>query len=136
MAACGKLMSDDYVRYITHLRSGDEWDVVVKEWIAEADLFQLFWSSNSASSPWVRGEWEYARSLNREGFIRCINLENPPPPVPRELVELHFPYFPFRGGQTFQALPNHRSSVDSKDRLGAQKSLYATAMKTAASSNW
>ncbi|MEI9999775.1 MAG: TIR domain-containing protein [Verrucomicrobiota bacterium] len=38
--------------------------------IEEADVFQLFWSTNSMRSRYVRQEWEYALSLGRREFVR------------------------------------------------------------------
>ena len=38
------------------LRSGEEWDVRLLELIDEASIFQLFWSSNSMRSEYVRRE--------------------------------------------------------------------------------
>lgn len=82
------------------LRSGEDWDEALKRLIDEADIFQLFWSSNSSQSRFVRQEWEYA--LKRaamqpdkklaEGFIRPVFWEVPEPPIPPELGHIHFKY--------------------------------------------
>src|ERR1700757_1667638 len=47
--------------------------------ISEADIFQLFWSSNSMRSKYVRHEWEYALSLKRPNFLRPTFWEDPIP---------------------------------------------------------
>ena len=52
------------------------------DFIRAADVFQLFWSRNSMTSPWVRQEWEYALSLGRAHFIRPTYWETPMPEAP------------------------------------------------------
>ena len=64
--------------------------------IDQADVFQLFWSSNSMGSPHVRREWEYALSLGRPALIRPTFWEDPFPESPanslppESLRRLHF----------------------------------------------
>ena len=70
---------DDFIRDWTHLRAGEVWNDRLKEMIDAATIFQLFWSSNSMTSSFVRQEWEYALSLNRANFIRPIYWEEPLP---------------------------------------------------------
>src|SRR3954451_3088244 len=48
----------------------------------QADVFQLFWSSNSMRSHYVRREWEYAMTLGRDNFIRPTYWEDPLPAAP------------------------------------------------------
>ena len=66
------------------------------ELIDQADIFQLFWSSNSMNSEYVRREWEHAQALGRRGFIRPTYWEVPMPQSnnprlpPDELAKLHF----------------------------------------------
>lgn len=69
---------------VTELRSGEVWSKRLEELIAEAQVFQLFWSQRSMRSPFVRREWEYALALNREGFIRPTFWEDPRPSAPEE----------------------------------------------------
>ena len=89
-------LGDRYLRDVRHLRSGELWDEKLEEMIVEADIFQLFWSSNSMTSPFVRQEWEYALSLQRPNFIRPTYWEEPLPVKPdqklppEELMRLHF----------------------------------------------
>jgi serine/threonine protein kinase len=89
-------LGDRYLRDVTYLRSGEIWNDKLEEMIVEADIFQLFWSSNSMTSPFVRQEWEYALSLQRPNFIRPTYWEEPLPVKPdqklppEELMRLHF----------------------------------------------
>lgn len=89
-------LGDRYLRDVRYLRSGEMWNEKLEEMIVEADIFQLFWSSNSMHSPFVRQEWEYALSLQRPNFIRPTYWEEPLPTQwekrlpPEELMRLHF----------------------------------------------
>ena len=89
-------LGDRYLRDVTYLRAGEAWSEKLEEMIVKADIFQLFWSSNSMSSPFVRQEWEYALSLQRPNFIRPTYWEEPLPAKPEqklppeELMRLHF----------------------------------------------
>jgi hypothetical protein len=83
----------DYLRDVTALRSGEDWDDRLLALIDEADIFQLFWSNAAAASPYVRQEWEYALALQRSGaFIRPVYWQQPMPKAPAPLSELHFHY--------------------------------------------
>lgn len=42
------------------------------EMIREANAFQLFWSTNSVRSDFVRQEYQYALALRREDFVRPV----------------------------------------------------------------
>ena len=87
---------DDFIRDWTHLRAGEVWNDRLKEMINAATIFQLFWSSNSMMSSFVRQEWEYALSLNRANFIRPVYWEEPFPELreqglpPASLKRLQF----------------------------------------------
>jgi serine/threonine protein kinase len=89
-------LGDKYLRDVTELRSGQDWQRWMREAIEEADMFQLFWSHNSMRSVYVRQEWEYALSLGRPNFIRPTYWEEPLPESPAdnlppdELRKLHF----------------------------------------------
>lgn len=83
------------------LRSGEAWSEAILRLIDRADIFQLFWSSNSAVSEAVTAEWQYAldqcrtrsgRRANGEGFIRPVYWKEPPPLIPALLNHLHFRY--------------------------------------------
>ena len=92
----GRALGDVYTRDRTTLRSGEDWNARLLELIDDADIFQLFWSSNAMRSEYVRQEWEYALSRQRPFFIRPTYWEEPmprskepelPPPT---LSRLHF----------------------------------------------
>ena len=92
----GRALGHVYLRDRLALRSGEEWEVRLLELIDQADIFQLFWSSNSMNSEYVRREWEHAQALGRRGFIRPTYWEVPMPQSnnprlpPDELAKLHF----------------------------------------------
>jgi hypothetical protein len=102
--AYARTMGDEYLRDVTHLRSGEDWNERLTDFIREADVFQLFWSRNSMTSPWVRREWEYALSLGRAHFVRPTYWEVPMPEAPERdlpparLRSLHFQRLPIVGG--------------------------------------
>jgi hypothetical protein len=91
-----KALGDDYVRDVVHLRAGEQWDDRLGKMIADADVFQLFWSRNSMHSRFVTQEWEHALSLNRNNFIRPVYWEVPMPQneaeglPPEHLRRIHF----------------------------------------------
>ena len=91
-----KTMGDRYLRDFVELRTGEVWAQGLEELIEAADVFQLFWSTNSMRSSYVRQEWEYALALNRPGFVRPTYWEDPMPTSPEEnlppeeLGQLHF----------------------------------------------
>lgn len=90
------LTGDRYLIDVRSLRSGETWNVRLRELIDAADIFQLFWSRNAMNSPFVQQEWEYALQLSREGFVRPVYWEDPLPTDPKrnlpseELLSLHF----------------------------------------------
>jgi hypothetical protein len=87
---------DRFLQDVRHLRAGEKWDDGLLRLIDQADVFQLFWSSNSMGSPHVRREWEYALGLGRPAFIRPTFWEDPFPEAPADslppesLRRLHF----------------------------------------------
>ncbi len=88
-----KALGFEYLRDVTTLRSGEEWNARLLALIDEADIFQLFWSNSAATSKYVQQEWEYALSLGRSGaFIRPVYWEQPMPKTPEALGKLHFHY--------------------------------------------
>lgn len=80
------------------LRAGEKWNTDLLSMIDNAEIFQLFWSPNSAASAYVRQEWE--RALERAkaqklvGFIRPVYWEKPLVQPPSQLADLHFAYVP------------------------------------------
>ncbi|MFN8379107.1 MAG: toll/interleukin-1 receptor domain-containing protein [Anaerolineae bacterium] len=90
-----KALGIDYLRDVTTLRSGEEWNPRLLAMIDEADIFQLFWSNASAESRYVQQEWEHALSLGRSGaFIRPVYWQQPMPKAPEKLSHLHFHFDP------------------------------------------
>ena len=87
---------DKYVRDVVMLRAGQVWGEELLKYIDEADVFQLFWSSNSMRSPYVRNEWEYALKSSKQSFVRPFFWEDPRPEdqtlglPPAALGRLHF----------------------------------------------
>ena len=96
-------LGDTYLRDWVHLRAGEHWDERLLQMIEDADVFQLFWSSNSMHSPFVRREWQHALSLARPNFVRPTYWEQPLPCAPEaglppaELQRLHFHRVPLLG---------------------------------------
>jgi hypothetical protein len=90
-----KALGDRYLIDVSELRSGEVWSAALERLIREADVFQLFWSSNSMRSPFVQQEWEYAMNLGRDSFVRPTYWEQPMPEPPQDglppqLARLHF----------------------------------------------
>ncbi len=99
-----KALGYDVLIDVDKLRSGENWTEALMRLIDNADIFQLFWSQNSAQSNFCRKEWQYAleqEKLKGNAFIRPVYWEQPLVPPPDELEPLHFAYV---------ALP--KSSVD------------------------
>jgi hypothetical protein len=80
------------------IRAGEDWRAALARAIDQADIFQLFWSENSAGSPNVRDEWQYALQhkcpdTRCVGFIRPVCWTDPiEPSPPEELGHLNFKY--------------------------------------------
>src|SRR5205085_1026990 len=84
-------LGDKYLRDVTELRSGQDWQRWMKDAISEADVFQLFWSHNAMRSAYVREEWEYALALARPIYWETPLPESPTENLPpEELRRLHF----------------------------------------------
>lgn len=74
----------EYLRDATKLRSGEVWNDELMRMIDGADIFQLFWSTNSMGSKYVRQEYEYALSRSVPDFVRPVYWEKPFPERPDE----------------------------------------------------
>jgi TIR domain/FHA domain len=91
-----RALGDQYLLDVLALRAGERWQPRILELIAEADVFQLFWSSNSMRSQYCRQEWEHALALRRSAFVRPLYWEDPLPEdmaqglPPADLREIHF----------------------------------------------
>jgi hypothetical protein len=100
VAVAARAIGDQYLQDVLTLRSGEPWPSRLLELIEEADVFQLFWSSNSMRSPHCRTEWEHALALRRPTFVRPLYWEDPFPEAPdlgmppAQLRSLHFAHLP------------------------------------------
>lgn len=90
--SAAQAMGDRYLIDVSLLRSGEQWDGRLMQAIADADVFQLFWSPNAAASPAVEREWRYALALlaNHPGFVRPVYWSATPHRIPAELGSIHF----------------------------------------------
>lgn len=82
--ARGTHLGFEYLRDVTKLRSGDVWNDSLLQMIDTADLFQLFWSSNSMDSPYVKREYERALARQLKDFVRPVYWEKPFPERPEQ----------------------------------------------------
>ena len=96
VASTVRLLGDEYLIDAHDLRSGEDWQQRIAEFIEDADVFQLFWSSNALRSREVLAECRHAISLQREGFIRPVYWQDPLPEDPQNdlpptpIRRLHF----------------------------------------------
>lgn len=102
---------DEYLRDWVHLRSGERWHDGLQQLIRAADVFQLFWSPNSAQSEFVAQEWQYALALGRDTFVRPTYWQDPMPDPPEQLRSLHFHRLAVAVGSTPSAAPPTMSSA-------------------------
>jgi DNA-directed RNA polymerase specialized sigma24 family protein len=86
----------EYLRDVKKLRSGEKWAPALLRLIEESEIFQLLWSKAAKRSANVEQEWRYALHLDRTEFIRPIYWEQPLPPPPDELADIHFAYLQLR----------------------------------------
>ncbi|MCC7448513.1 MAG: toll/interleukin-1 receptor domain-containing protein [Anaerolineae bacterium] len=92
-------MGNDVFMDTYSIRAGDNWQAALARAIDMVDVFQLFWSENSAKSPNVRDEWAYALqyrcpATKCAGFIRAVFWQQPLVSPPPELSHLNFRYVP------------------------------------------
>jgi hypothetical protein len=85
---------------VDDLRAGENWKAGLARAIDAADVFQLFWSRNSANSEYCQYEWSYALQFRCpdgkcEDFVRPVYWEKPMPDPPPELSDVNFKYVPF-----------------------------------------
>ena len=76
---------------INSLRSGENWEEVLRAEVERRDVLFLCWSQNSKISPWVDMEWRYA--MERKGIDAIEPIPIDPPdicPPPHELQSKHF----------------------------------------------
>ena len=102
-----------YLRDATTLRAGEVWNEALMRMIKEADMFQLFWSTNSMYSPFVRQEYQYALSLGKPHFVLPVYWETPFPQKPDEnlppdeLRRLHFENLNLSGAGDHPPAPDY-----------------------------
>jgi len=84
LAQVAPLFGTRFVTDRTHLDPGEDRIQGLQRLIRGADMFQLFWSSNSMRSPETVEEIKYAASLGRPGFILPTYWEEP---LPRSVSE-------------------------------------------------
>jgi hypothetical protein len=103
------------------LQPGEEWGSAIDAMIERAEIFQLFWSSRSAQSQYVQHEWQYALNLQRgPGFIVPVVWEEPRPPAPTELRDLHFRFVPLAHlEQTYRVPVSMTTDVASQTQTAA-----------------
>jgi len=91
-----RALGGQYLQDVLALRAGEQWQPRLLELIREADVFQLFWSSNSMRSRYCQQEWEHALALRRPSFVRPLYWEDPLPEDPTQglppvvLRDVHF----------------------------------------------
>jgi hypothetical protein len=123
IAVAARALGDQYLQDVLTLRSGEPWHDRLLELIEEADVFQLFWSSNSMHSPHCRTEWEHALALRRPMFVRPLYWEDPFPEAPElgmppaELRSLHFARVPVTAPSAIPA-PQQRQATPSEPAAG------------------
>jgi hypothetical protein len=96
------------------------WSLGTPRLIADADVFQLFWSSNALRSAGVLRELQCAIRLRRPNFIRPVYWEDPLPQdpakdlPPKELKHVYF--YPLAGGvpRTLTQLAARTMTVEPK----------------------
>jgi TIR domain len=99
-AVAARVIGDEYLQDVLKLQAGLPWQEGIIDLIDRADVFQLFWSTNSMRSEQCRREWEYALALPRRHFVYPIYWEDPLPRAPElgmppeELNRLHFARIP------------------------------------------
>src|SRR5437773_272145 len=84
LARVAPIFGSRYLIDRTHLEPGEDRRAGVQRLIRGADMFQLFWSSNSMRSSEVASEIDYAISLRRPNFILPTYWEEPLPRNPAE----------------------------------------------------
>ncbi|MCD4786515.1 MAG: CHAT domain-containing protein [Candidatus Eremiobacteraeota bacterium] len=95
---CVEALGGEYLQDISTLRTGQDWNKELMNLIKKADVFQLFWSENSASSCFVEQEWRFALEERKRRpdplFIRPVYWSPEPVTFPKELDPIHFAPFP------------------------------------------
>lgn len=76
---------------VDSLRSGDDWELALREEIERRDVLFLCWSHFARESKWVNEEWRYAFEKKGIDGIEPVPIEPPDVcPPPEELRKKHF----------------------------------------------
>lgn len=76
---------------VESLRSGDDWENVLRREIEKRDILFLCWSNYARTSEWVEKEWRYALLNKGIDAIEPVPLVSPVEcPPPEELKSKHF----------------------------------------------
>lgn len=87
----------EYLRDVSFLKSGEEWNPAILSKIDTADVFQLCWSQNAKASNAVEQEWRHALQKQKKRFIRPCYWQKPMVDPPEDLKKLHFSYLDLSG---------------------------------------
>lgn len=117
-------IGSEYLRNVFKMRNGQQGSGLPTV-IADADVFQLFWSRNAAQSAQVEKEWRHAIAL--PVLVRPVYWKIPMPEAPEPLRRLNFCFLPGIRPLTGRkdavregaAIEDHRSSVDKPEVPGA-----------------
>jgi hypothetical protein len=76
---------------VARLRSGDNWQLRLRDEIIRRDVLYLFWSAAAKASSAVTWEWKCALRERGIEFIDPVPLVSPEEvPPPPELAAIHF----------------------------------------------
>ena len=84
--AAAESVNMPYLKQVLELRAQGK-DRAVRRMIQRAERYQLCWSSAGSASPKLRREWEEAKGLKRDDFIRISSWDRPMPAPPAELAD-------------------------------------------------
>jgi len=109
VAAVAEALGDDYLDRVVSAQQHDAPAGWLLPLIDEADVFQLFWSTQSMISPGCRQQWEHALARAKEGFVLPLYWQQPFPKAvglpPPELASLEFRRLPSALAATPTPLP-------------------------------
>jgi len=96
MAQVREALGDEAVYDVASLRSRADWRAAVRAAIDEADVFQIFWSDETAESEACAFEWRRAKKVDavRAGFVWVVRATSPVPALPDELHKHRIAYVP------------------------------------------
>jgi hypothetical protein len=98
VAAVAEALGDDYLDRVVNAQQQDAPAGWLLPLIDEADVFQLFWSTQSMLSPVCRQQWEHALATPKKGFVLPLYWQQPFPRAaglpPPELASLEFRRLP------------------------------------------